>query len=231
MSEQDDGTEAGRDYGTLLALMRSRRSIRHFADRQVGRENLERLIEAARWAPSNHNRQPWRFLVFDDRQTIQRLVAGVRQGVAERLRRLPSVAAPYAAELTEHANVFGRAPVLIVALHQRPVNIGRRVLDGLAHPALVSGEPLSVAMAVQNLLLAAHALGLGACVLTAPLLAQDRLALVLPLPAGFDLTCFVALGYPDESPAVPRRKGLDMIVGFCEPLPLGVHDEDRPGDP
>jgi coenzyme F420-0:L-glutamate ligase / coenzyme F420-1:gamma-L-glutamate ligase len=48
------------DYETLLRLMRERRSVRKFSNRAVGREQIEQLMEAARWAPSNHNRQPWR---------------------------------------------------------------------------------------------------------------------------------------------------------------------------
>jgi coenzyme F420-0:L-glutamate ligase/coenzyme F420-1:gamma-L-glutamate ligase len=47
------------DYAHLLDLIQARRSIRRFSDRTIAREDLERLLEAARWAPSNHNRQPW----------------------------------------------------------------------------------------------------------------------------------------------------------------------------
>ena len=217
------------DYQNLVALMQGRRSIRRFANRPVSRDDLNRLLEAARWAPSNHNRQPWRFLVLEDPATIQRLAEHVRQGVVERLRVLPFTASAYADDLVQHGTVFSQAPVLIVALHKQPISVAASVLEGLPNPALVSGEPLSVAMAVQNLLLAAHALGLGACVLTAPLLAHDKLSTALPLPTGFDLTCFIALGYPDESPAAPRRKSLELIAEFRDP-PC-TDDENRRGDP
>jgi nitroreductase len=62
--------------------------------------------------------------------------------------------------------------------------------------------------------LAAQALGLGTCVLTGPLLAQDALDEHLDLPAGHDLTCFIAIGYPAESPPPPRRKCIEQIVEF-----------------
>ena len=218
------------DYQNLVALMQGRRSIRRFANRPVSRDDLNRLLEAARWAPSNHNRQPWRFLVLQDRAAIQQLAEHVRQGVTERLRALPFTACAYADELVQHGTVFSQAPVLIVALHKQPISVAASVLEGLPNPALVSGEPLSVAMAVQNLLLAAQALGLGACVLTAPLLAQDRLSTALPLPTGFDLTCFIALGHPDESPPAPRRKSLELIAEFRDPPVPGTDDEDRRGD-
>ncbi len=204
-------------YEDLLALMRSRRSIRRFSRREVRREELSRLFEAARWAPSNHNRQPWRFLVVDDPVQIGCLAERIRAGVDARLKSLPGVAASYAGELSAHATVFSSAPVVIVALHKRPVSLAAALLEGVPNPVLVSGEPLSVAMAVQNLLLAAEALQLGTCVMTAPLLSCDVVAGMLSLPPGYDVTCFVAVGYPDEEPETPRRKGLEQIVTFIEP--------------
>ena len=202
------------DYDGLLELIRSRRSVRRFSDRAVGREDIARLLEAARWAPSNHNRQPWRFLVIEDKQQINRLAETVRQGLSEKLKSLPEAAATYAGEFTYYATFFSNAPVLLVVLHKQPVGVSAPLLAGLKNPELVSGEPLSVAMAVQNLLLAAQALGLGTCVLTGPLLVQDALTGGLDLPAGHNLTCLVALGHPAESSAPPRRKTIEQIVEF-----------------
>ncbi|MBK8477940.1 MAG: nitroreductase family protein, partial [Opitutaceae bacterium] len=71
------------EYESLLARLRARRSIREFLDRPVAREDLARLFEAARWAPSNHNRQPWRFLVLEDRARIAALAAGVGHRLGE----------------------------------------------------------------------------------------------------------------------------------------------------
>ena len=202
------------NYALLLELIQSRRSVRRFSDRGVSREDIGRLLEAARWAPSNHNRQPWRFLVIEDHQQINHLAEIVRQGLSEKLKSLPEAAAKYAGEFTHYATFFSNAPVLLVVLHKRPVSVSAPLLAGLRNPDLVSGEPLSVAMAMQNLLLAAQSLGLGTCVLTGPLLAQDALAGGLDLPAGHDLTCLVALGHPAESPAPPRRKTIEQIVEF-----------------
>ena len=202
------------DYDQLMELIRSRRSIRRFSDRAVGREDIARLLEAARWAPSNHNRQPWRFLVIEDKPLINRLAEAVRQGLSEKLKSLPEAAAAYAGEFTHYATFFSNAPMLLVVVHKQPVSVSAPLLAGLKNPDLVSGEPLSAAMAVQNLLLASQALGLGTCVLTGPLLVQDALAGALDLPAGHDLTCLVALGHPTESPAPPRRKTIEQIIEF-----------------
>jgi len=201
------------NYDDLLELMQSRRSIRRFAQRAVSREDLERLLEAARWAPSNHNRQPWKFIVIEDREKIRELAQQVRLGMENKVKSLPEVAAVHAVGLVEHGTFFADAPVVIVALHKLPIAAAAPLWDGLRHPELVSGEPLSVAMAIQNLLLAAHALGLGACVMTAPLLA-DGLTDMLQVPPGFAITALIAVGYPDEVPPTPRRKTLDHIAEF-----------------
>jgi nitroreductase len=202
------------DYDQLLELIQARRSIRRFSDRAVSREDIVCLLEAARWAPSNHNRQPWKFIVIEDKQQIKQLAETVGQDLSEKLKSLPEAAAAYASEFMHYATFFSNAPVLLVVLHKQPVSVSAPLLAGLKNPDLVSGEPLSVAMAVQNLLLAAHSLGLGTCVLTGPLLVQDVLAGALDLSAGHDLTCLVALGHPAELPAPPRRKTIEQIVEF-----------------
>jgi coenzyme F420-0:L-glutamate ligase / coenzyme F420-1:gamma-L-glutamate ligase len=202
------------DYEQILALVQSRRSVRKFSQRAVKRESLVRVLEAARWAPSNHNRQPWRFVVLEDRSQIVRLAEIVGAELSGRLKSLPAVASGYGSEFAGYATFFAGAPVLIVVLHKRPVRFSTALLKDIDQPELVSGEPLSSAMAVQNLLLATHALGLGGCVLTAPLIVREVVVGELNLPAGYDLTCLVALGHPDETPAQPRRKSIEQIAEF-----------------
>lgn len=208
------------DYDQVLELMRTRRSIRRFEDRAVSREDLNRLLEAARWAPSNHNRQPWKFMVIEDRARIRGLAELVKHGMEGKLKSLPEVAAVHAAGLVRHGTFFSAAPVVIVALHKLPIAAAASLWEGMPHPELVSGEPLSVAMAMQNLLLAAHVLGLGTCVMTAPLLA-GHLAEALPVPPGFGITGLIAVGHADEVPQAPRRKSLGHIAGFDH---LPTHD-------
>lgn len=203
-------------YDQLLELIATRRSIRRFADRAVAREDLTKLLDAARWAPSNHNRQPWRFLIIEDRERIRDLAGKVRAGMEAKLKALPEVAAVHAAGLVQYGTFFAAAPVLVVAMHKLPIAAAAALWETTQHPELVSGEPLSVAMAMQNLLLAAHALGLGTCVMTAPLLA-DHLAGTLRVPPGFAITSLIAVGHPEGISPPPRRKTLEQIVEFESP--------------
>lgn len=198
----------------LLQLLRTRRSTRKFRADPVPRADVQCLLEAARWAPSNHNRQAWRFLVLQSPARIAELAEVIAKAVRTRTERLPAVASPYVADLVSHASLFAGAPALVVALHRAPLAVASSLLADLAHPELVSGEPLSTAMAVQNLLLAAHALGLGACVMTAPLLAGEQLDTALGVEPPWAVTCLIALGWPAETPDPPRRKDLGQIAEF-----------------
>ena len=111
------------------------------------------------------------------------------------------------------ATLFDKAPTVILAMHKKSPAVGR-ALVGASGGGCVSSEAVSTAMAVQNILLAAHVLGLGACVMTAPLLAGEVWQAVPDLPAGFEPTCLVAVGYPAEVPCPPRRKSIEHIVEY-----------------
>jgi nitroreductase len=117
--------------------------------------------------------------------------------------------------IIHYATLFADAPCVILAMHKRPAAVGRELLAGESLPELVSGEALSTAMAVQNVLLAAHSLGLGACVMTAPLLAAEPWKDLLDLPQGFEPTCVIAVGYPSRPVGTsPRRKPLERILEY-----------------
>jgi len=201
------------DFPELLELIRSRRSVRQFSTRKPARAQIDALIEAARWAPSNHNRQGWKFLVFQDGQTIARLAEQIRASLRRSLSVAHRLVAGHAEEIIHFAGVFDQAPVVILALHKASPALGRSLLAA-GTSDLVSGEAVSTAMACQNILLAAHALGLGACVMTAPLLAAEVWKAATDLPAGFEPTCLIAVGYADDRPAPPRRKRLEQIVEY-----------------
>jgi nitroreductase len=69
-------------------------------------------------------------------------------------------------------------------------------------------------MAAQNLMLAAHALGLGSCCMTGALAARGELGEILELARKYEIICLIAVGWPDESPAPPARKPLTEVARF-----------------
>lgn len=198
---------------TIMECIHGRRSVRRFRPEPPEREKLETLLEAARWAPSNHNRQAWKFLVVEDRRTIDSMAAAV-EGRLDSMLAASSTPSRYADELRENSTLFKRAPAVIVALHREPTAFSLAFMAEIERGRLISGELVSSAMAVQNMLLAAHAAGLGACVLTGPLVAEDEIRRLLDIPGAYNLTCLVAVGYPSENPAAPRRKSIGQIAEF-----------------
>ncbi len=197
------------DTAVALRLIRSRRSIRRYEDRPVPAEILWELLEAARWAPSAHNRQPWRFVVLVDVQR-RRMLA---EAMGERLRHdlladgLP--AGEVERQVTRSVARISQAPAAIVAflsmadMDQYPDE--RRQL--LERTMAVQ----SVALAVQNMLLLAHAHGLGACWMCAPLFCPDVVRDALDVPADWEAQVLVTVGYPAETRA-KERSPLDDLV-------------------
>lgn len=172
---------------------------------------LERLLEAAIWAPSAHNRQPWRFVVLtrvqDRRRLAEAMAARLRQdleadGVAPEV--IEADAARSLARLTG-------APVLILAC------LSMTDMDTYPDASRQEAEHImavqSVAMAAQNLLLAAHVEGLGACWMCAPLFCGDIVLETLDLNPTWEPQGIIAIGYPDEQ-REKTRAPLDTRVIF-----------------
>ncbi len=187
----------------LLETIVNRRSIRRYQPRPVARELVERLLAAAIWAPSAHNRQPWRFCVVDSVEQKEALAAAM--GARLRLD-LARDNAP--AELIEkdaarsYARITG-AP-LLVNLSLSMVDMDhytdeRRNLNEYVMAAQ------STAMAGQNLLLAAEDAGLAACWMCAPLFCPDVVREVLQLPDDWQPQALITLGYAAEVREKTRR--------------------------
>ena len=193
----------------LLDLLRRRRSVRRFAESPVDRAALGRLLEAARLAPSAHNRQPWRFVVVQGEAR-----ARLAEAMAARLRtdRLADGAAP---EVVEADAARSR-----VRLTQAPsavlVCLTMEAMDRYPDPRRNAAERMmavqSVAMAGENLLLAAAAEGWGACWMCAPLFAGEEARRALDLPQDWEPQGLVLLGEAADAPAPRGRKNLKDVM-------------------
>jgi len=126
----------------ILQIITARRSIREFTDRRPDREMLERLIAAAVCAPSNHNRQGWKFVVFEDHDEISALAEQSRESVRQSIADSPRGASEHSERLIHYAGAFDQAPILILAMHKKSPAIGRAILTHAVDP-IASGEALS----------------------------------------------------------------------------------------
>ncbi|MFH0899712.1 MAG: nitroreductase family protein, partial [Pseudomonadota bacterium] len=200
----------------LYELMSTRRSVRRFKAETPSRESIERLIESAITAPSAGNQQPWQFLVVANKGMIVELASAVREAaikVAEKVR--PSFRAAFR-NYAEYFSRFENAPVVIVVLWREHSILSRMVDESpssvdrtsIAQMEYASGL-VSASLALQNLLLMAHASGLGATAMTGPLLADDRVRSLLSIALPWRVAAFVPVGFPDEQPSPTGRKPAD----------------------
>lgn len=172
----------------IFSTIKTRRSVRLFDEKPVDKETIEKIIEAATFAPSACNVQGWRFVVVDDQKIKERIV-----------------------DLGGSINIK-KAPVGILVLY-----------DNRTKNSEYADHIQSAAAATQNLLLAAHALGLGACWLC-HLPTHRQLRNLLNIPKALSPVAYVLLGYKKNEPsAMPRKHTPEQITSFntfSSPAPL-----------
>ena len=183
----------------LIDWMRERRSIRRYCDEALPAGLIERLLEVTRFAPSAHNRQPWRFAVLDEASKTR-----LANAMGERLQADRTADGDARDEIERdversHARIVG-APAVIAAC------FSHADMDRYPDARRADAERLmavqSTAMAVQNLLLLAHAEGLAACWMCAPLFCPETVRTALALPPDWQPQALITLGYS----AAPGRK-------------------------
>jgi F420 biosynthesis protein FbiB-like protein len=191
-------------------LIATRRSIRRYASEAIAPELVDELLGCAVNAPSAHNRQPWRFAVLREPDPKVRLA----RAMGERLRddRLRDGDAPelVEADVTRSFQRITAAPVVIA------VAVTMLDMDPYPDPRRREAEYLmavqSTAMAVQNLLLAAHAARLAACWMCAPLFCPDTVRSVLALPEDWQPQAIITLGVPAAAAKPGSRRPLAEVV-------------------
>lgn len=172
----------------LRDAIRSRRSIRAFDSRPVDRAIIDRLVDAATYAPSRFNIQPWHFHVAtgDARRRVAEVMAMNTAYVQEYLDVLGPEGIEYAARF--YADL-GSAPVIIGISSVR-----------VEDPTEWMNDTIAVGAALQNLLLTVVDEGLSACSLSSPHWIRDKLVEVFEVPEGSELMALIVVGYGQEQP-------------------------------
>ncbi len=201
-----------RRQNQVRTLLRTRRSVRRFTDQDVPRELIERLLEAAVQAPSAHNRQPWRFVILQTQEVRARVVEAMGQNFLRDLLADGLSKEEAEAQVKRSRQRILEAPVAILLCFD-PSD-----MDIYPDPNRQQAEDLmgiqSVAMAGENLLLAAHAEGLGGVWICAPLFAPETVRKALELPDGWQPQGLLLLGYPARVPEPRSRRPLEEVVRY-----------------
>lgn len=192
----------------LAAHIEGRRSIRRYQSSSIDREVVKRVLTAASRAPSAHNKQPWRFVVLDTFESRHMLA----QAMGQKLRRDRTADGDASdaieADIDRSYQRITQAPVAVVLcvdmrdMHHYP--------DQVRNDAEYLMAVQSTAMAAQNLLLAARAEGLGACVMCAPLFCPEVVIESLQLSPQWRAQMLVTIGEPAspgrERPRLPLEQ-------------------------
>jgi nitroreductase len=186
----------------LFEAIKNRRSIRRYKSDAVDDKKIEAILEAGRWAPSWSNTQCWRFIVVRD--------PAIRAKVAESLMKIKLPDREIDNPATKALNTV---PVLIVVCAETGKS-GLKPGPGGGTGEYVTDKGdwfmFDAALAVQNMVLAAHALGLGTVIIGA--FDAKKVEQALGVPKGYRVVTFFPVGVPDQEAKVPPRKELAEIV-------------------
>ena len=191
-------------------LVRTRRSIRRYLPQPVAEETVLGVLEAARWAPSAHNRQPWRFCVVTTAAAKQELSRRLGERWQQDLSA-DGLDTEFIAQriAISHARLTASPVLIIPSLTLEDMDV---YSDAERNHAEFVMAVQSVALACQNLLLAAHDAGLAASWLCAPLFAPDLVREVLALPDHWQPQAILTLGYAAEQKEKERAPLAARVV-------------------
>jgi len=168
----------------VLEAINGRRSVRAFKSDDVPSEIVEKLIDAARRAPSAGNIQPWEFVVVRESR--------IKRGLAE---------------AALHQSFIEEAPVVVVICANES-----RSFQGYGDRGRDLYCIQDTAAATQNLLLYAYSVGLGTCWVGA--FKEDEARKVLKTPDGIRPVAIIPIGYPGEASSARSRRPMDLFVHY-----------------
>jgi len=187
-----------------MQIIKKRRSIRSFKSDPVPEEDLEKILDSARWAPSSANSQPWDIVVVKEQAKKEQIQKSVEK-VIERIKELRDF--PFLKTFTAHYML--EAPVQLVV-----VGDPRFKYVSMMHSVEPNVEQFafwgSVSMAIQNMLLTAAALDLGSVVFTN--FYPEEVKSLLNIPDRLQVVCILPVGYPNEEKEPPVRRSLNDFV-------------------
>ncbi|MBI6875802.1 nitroreductase family protein [Clostridium aciditolerans] len=174
--------EKGKMNSAMPCIL-NRRSVRAYTSEEVSKDAIMQMLTAANWAPSGNNMQPWRFsVVMNNKELIKKV-----------------------ASLTVYHNWVETAPCLIA------VFLDTKVLDDKV-PSIYLKHAQSIGAAIQNMLLAAHGLGLGTCWIGEILKNEDKVRELLGVSDELQLMAVISVGYSSRSNLKSNRRDISENI-------------------
>lgn len=207
--------------GSFTDLALTRRSIRKFEDKDIPWRDVEHFIKVATSAPSGCNSQCWRFVAIKDKSVMEKIKQIAIEKVDEILGvQKQDLSEEYLASRYKMVSFFSKAPVVIAVFMTKlefydPLFVsvlkGKGYDDGDIMQLLAYPNLLSIGAAVQNLLLAVHEKGYGACWMNEPAIAGKEINKILNIPETHQFISLVPIGFPAYTPREKRMKDFSEV--------------------
>ena len=195
---------------SVQEILRQRRSIRRYLSKPIPQDTLMDIIISANWAPSAHNRQPWRFVIIDKPENRGHLANAMGAQLRSDLSADGIPVEKIDEDCARSKNRIVSAPALLLLC------LSMADMDVYPDEQRAQAEYLmavqSVAMAGQNLMLAAHEAGLASCWLCAPLFCAKIVQNCLNLPSDWQAQGLITLGYAAVERNKTRRPVSELLL-------------------
>lgn len=189
----------------LNDIIKSRRTIRKYKSGKLSLDLIEKILEAGCWAPSVHNVQPWKFVVVNNDETI----SSIYEIMVEKEKTL---LAGFNIVMKETAKCIVGCPCLIAVYADNSI-IKKFSRLGEPYKSIVNiCEIQSVSFAMENIMLSAHAAGLGLACLGMALFCEKEINKLLN--QSDKMQALLSLGFPGETPSIKKRKPLSEIMTY-----------------
>jgi coenzyme F420-0:L-glutamate ligase / coenzyme F420-1:gamma-L-glutamate ligase len=195
---------------SLASLLRSRRSVRNYQACPVARELIEQILEAARWAPSPHGRQPWRFVVLTHPEPKVQLAERMGEAWRQNLEMDGQTSEIVNIRLEKSRQRILKAPAIILpCLYLEDMD---RYPDKKRQADETTMAIQSLGAAIQNMLLMAYDLGLDTGWMCAPLFCPAIVCDALDLDKRLIPQALITLGYAASDPQRRERLPLSSLI-------------------
>ncbi len=185
-------------------VIKNRRSIRKFKSTPIPQDHITKIIEAASLAPTANNRQPWKFLVIQNSETINAIKqASIELDVQEythNTKCTPDELTKYREKLKNHYESIFSAPAYIIVFTDS--------YEKYSHYNSHDGP-----LAAAYICLSAQALGYGSLYATESI-SDAAIRKIITVPVKYTFVCGIAIGIPEGRPAMPSKKSIDELVVY-----------------
>ena len=201
----------------FIDVAQKRTSVRSYTDEGIARDTLREICRIGGLAPSVNNFQPWRFVAMTSREKMSEIAAVVAQKIEALPEKNCEVGEQIKKQVEYFSTFFEKAPAVIFVFsspYESVLEQGVTLTHDEVNRIRAYPDMQSIGACVQNMLLAAVNMGLGACWMSSPLIAKQEIAKMLNVDSNCELAAMVVVGHASHDFPPKQKKEIDTIFEF-----------------